>query len=377
MWEKNIKIFVKDSNTDCTQSSFSINRVRAFLQYNNYTEVSTVEEATHIIINTCGVLKNVEDRMIDYIWSLENEIVNTNKTLMIYGCLVNISPQRLKEIHFCKHLIGTKQYREFNDIFSSRLKIENISSKDINEYSVILNGIHKRKKEIGKRFYVEIARGCIHHCSYCVIKRSIGHVKSRPKEEILHDISKALQEGYTEIFLVSDDAWSYGLDIWIDFADLFNSMCELWDSFTIDIDYIEPWQLLLLFPKISHNFYRVSKVLCPIQSTNNKILSLMKRKYTIEDIEKLLELISKYGREDIIISNHIIYCYPYETEEDFRNNIKFSQKFTHTLLIMYSHRSITSKFEPQELISDEVKAKRYLTVKKLQIQHPDLFWRFN
>lgn len=367
------KIFMaRDDFTHCTPSSYGVNRVKAFLNLNQYELIETISDADYVIVNTCWALQEVEDAICNYIESLADEIRAKNIKLIIYGCLVNIASERMKSYDFVYKLVGTKQFTDMDNIFDHSISISTINSIDINHFETLYAAkafdIHKTKK-----YYVEIARWCIHNCSYCAIKKSIWYVTSHPKNIILEEVKEAVWKWYNEIVLVSDDVWSYGYDSKEKFSDLFNAICEISDNFLIDINYVEPSEMIKCFDDIKHNFYRVSQITCPIQSTSNRILTLMKRKYTQEEIVILLKNMRQYWRKELRILNHIIYAYPTETDEEFQGNLKFVKNFDQSIFMIYSYRSHTKKYSQEDILSKETILKRYSILKKLNHLNNSIF----
>lgn len=218
-------------------------------------------------------------------------------------------------------------------------------------------------------YLVQISRWCIHNCSYCWTKRAIWYVKSRKIKDIKQKFKYAIKEWYTLIKLISDDISSYGKDLWIDFADLFNSLCEINGDYKINLDYTEMSEFKKIFNKMKHNFYKVNEIILPIQSLSNKILLSMNKKYNQEEFLEFLKEIRNINY-NLFIETIIIYCYPWESEEKFLKNIKWAKYFDRSYAFIYSYREWTKKYPKNELIKKEEKIKRIAILKELAYKYP-------
>jgi len=362
------KIFLIDNvYSECTASSYLFNKVKNFFLLNWYDLVDSELEATDILINTCGVWTHIENKQINYIDNLLKKFWSKKK-IYVYGCLSWISPRLIKNYSDKVVLIPTKKDYLLDNYFEHSVSIRNIDAVLVNKWKIRNPAtIFSDNK---KRFYVSISRWCVHNCSYCVIKRAIGYVTSRKPEEILKECEYAVKNWYNEIVLVSDDAGSYGLDIGISFDVLFNEICKIEWNYQIDINYVEPWIFSKIFPKISYNFYKVSRITCPIQSYNDRLLELMNRKYTVSLFIDLIDSFRKAWDKSLKVINHIIYGYPTETFKEFKRNLEYLNVCDSNLFILYSYREWTKKFDDNQLIMPNEIKKRTKILLKLNKINP-------
>ncbi|MDD3302434.1 MAG: radical SAM protein [Candidatus Gracilibacteria bacterium] len=347
-----MKIYLIDNIIiDCTASTILYEKIKVYLEKNNHEIVNSTDSSDYVILNTCGVWKSVEEKFLKII----EETLKKDKKIIIVGCLSSIS-EKIKLIKGDITLIPTKQEYLLNDIFKTSVSIDEIDSKDIKISSENrLNGFESINV-VNNNFFLEIARGCIHNCSYCITKKAIGYVKSVPKKKILESLDFASKNGYKNIILVSDDLTSYGKDIGEDFSSLFVDMCK-YEDLKFNFNYVEPSEFLKIYPKIKHFMDRVSEITMPIQSFNDRILELMRRKYKVDEVMNLIQEI-KNDYPKLPIYNHIIYGYPTETFDEFKNNIEKAKYFDGNLFNLYSYRKGTKKFDNDLLLSKEEIIKR-------------------
>ncbi len=359
-------IYLKDNDfTVCTESSYLYNKVKYFFKINNYKIVDSIVKADIVLINTCWVWTELENKVLDYINRIKR--ITWEKTeIWIFGCLAN----RSKKINsIVKYSIPTKKDYLFDELFEHKNSIKNISSIDINKWTIKLHSIFENNL---KKYFLEINRWCIHKCSYCGIKQSIWYVTSKPFNEIIKEFKYAVESWYNEIVLVSDDVWSYWYDIWNSFANLFNSLCEIKWDYRININYTEPSEFMKAFPLIKDNFFRVNEIIYPIQSFSDRLLRLMKRTYTVKNMLETLKLMRKYSPW-IKITNHIIYWYPTEIKKEFIDNLEWAKLFDANLFNLYSYVRWTKKYNEDEILSKEELRERLQILFKLNKKNHVLY----
>lgn len=365
---KKIKLINNIVSTECVASNYLYFKIRKFFELNNY-ELVDIFEVDYIIVNTCWVTDSVENQFLDYILDLIEKYWQKSK-IIIFWCLPAISKE-LKEMKDLI-LIPSKREKLFESIFEHKITLDKLEWADINDNlmkDLMIDNIDSKKT---KNYYLHVARWCIHACSYCAIKKSIGFVKSEPLNKVYNEFINAIKNWYNNIILVSDDLWSYWVDIWLSFDVLFNKLCEIEGDYTININYIEPSTFIRIFPKMKHNFWRVNTVHMPIQSWNDRILGLMNRKYTVDSVVALISDLRKFWNPQLRILNHIIYLYPTETYEDFLNSVKVSGYYDNTLFIIYSYRNWLNKIIAEKF-TDEEKRKRVIFLKKMAIKYRHKF----
>jgi len=143
-------------------------------------------------------------------------------------------------------------------------------------------------------------------------------VKSKNIIEIVEEIKQGIKNKQKTIsILLGDDCGSYGLDKDTNIAQLFNKINDLNGNFKFHIYNFNPMGLLSSFDKMNTEiFKKISVIVLPIQSFNQRILNIMNRKYEIEkvmDIVKNIKLISP----SVYMVTHIIYGFPTETRKEF------------------------------------------------------------
>jgi MiaB/RimO family radical SAM methylthiotransferase len=287
---------------------------------------TTMEDAEFIIINTCAVKQQTENK----IKSRLNELFNnykeeTNKYFIIAGCLPHIEP---KYIDVVKNLIPNfSAIIDLDNIDDIPLIFEKIKSGKTNLIIRSKRSIDKSEILIdypeGKiTGIVPISEGCLGSCSYCCVKNARGRLKCYNFYTIFDNVKHQLDQGIKQIYLTSQDCSTYEYEKY-KLVDLISKIVGLDYDFFLRIGMLNPKflvdeieQLLTIFNlKKVYQFMHI-----PIQSGSDKILKLMNRNYNISDIvEKVKMLRKKFPF--LSVSTDIICGFPGETEEDFNQTI--------------------------------------------------------
>jgi threonylcarbamoyladenosine tRNA methylthiotransferase CDKAL1 len=243
---------------------------------------------------------------------------NIKKEIIVAGCIAQTAYDELNEFS----LIGTTQV---NNVVS-------VVEETINGNIVKLIAFEKNPRlnlpKISKNRIVEIVpicSGCLGEpCAYCKVKQARGELVSYDKAAILKQITKAVFNGAKEIWLTSQDNGCYGKDIGTNFPELLGDIIKIPGDFKIRVGMMNPnhakeWTDELAELMKNEKVFKFLHL--PVQSGNNEILKLMRRKYTAEDFK---EIVKKLRAEipDISIATDIICGFPGETEEQFQDSIK-------------------------------------------------------
>jgi threonylcarbamoyladenosine tRNA methylthiotransferase CDKAL1 len=172
----------------------------------------------------------------------------------------------------------------------------------------------------GRTAIVKIAEGCRGQCSYCIVRRARGDLRSRSPGEIMAAVRRAVRAGAAEIFLTAQDTGAYGLDIDERLPELIAQVNDVPGDFKVRIGMMNPFSVADIVPEMIDalrlpRIYRFAHI--PVQSGSDRILGLMNRHYTGREYASLI------GRlrdciPDITFSTDYIVGFPTETDADFR-----------------------------------------------------------
>ena len=294
----------------CSLAKSETEQIISFLKENGYSVCDKPEEASLLLINTCGVKERTEKRMVSRIKELCRKAKNDARVIA-FGCLTKISPKKIKAVSGKVVLLGPK-LEELSKFLAVKEK----------SFSPMHAG--KESKYIG---IIPIALGCLGNCSYCSVRLARGTLESYDKKEIVESIKELLPEK-KEFWLTAEDAGCYGFDRGTNIAELLEEVLRIKGNFRIRIGMMNPGHAKKIIDKLLPLFrdkrlYRFLHL--PVQSGSNKILEKMRRPYTAEDFEELVSKIKEnYG--DFTIVTDVIVGFPGETKTDFEETIKLLKK---------------------------------------------------
>ena len=311
----------------CTSNKADSYIISNVLKKSNYTQVS-LEDAQFIIINTCGVKEQTENKIKARLENLHKQYKNDpSKYLIIAGCLPYIASNYVEVIKRIVPSFGAiidlntiiNLPEIFQEIKVGKKNLIIRSDKSIDKAKYLINHPHGKITGI-----IPISEGCFGTCTYCCVKNARGKLNCYEPNSVIKNIEHQLQQGIKQIYLTSQDCSTYNHN-GTTLAELINRIVSLNYKFFLRIGMINPCFLIENIEQIisifkNSNVYQFLHI--PIQSGSNKILQKMERKYQISDIiTNIVALKEEF--ENLTISTDIICGFPGETEYDFLRTINF------------------------------------------------------
>jgi ribosomal protein S12 methylthiotransferase len=240
------------------------------------------------------------------------------KALIVTGCLAErYKEDILAEIPEVDALIGTTSFAEILKV------IEEITEGKQYSHFEGLDTLPKVKSKrmltSGSYFaYLKIAEGCDKHCTYCIIPQVRGNYRSVPMEDLISEAGYLAEQGVKELILVAQETTLYGKDIYGEKAlpRLLKQLCRIEGIEWIRILYCYPEEITDELIETMKNEPKICRYLdIPIQHASDRILKLMGRKTSKED---LIQMISKLRKSlpDIVLRTTLITGFPTETENE-------------------------------------------------------------
>lgn len=353
--EKNNKSFLV-LNYGCSANRAIAEGLIGKLQRNRYPLAQSTEEADLIIVNTCIVKQNTEHRMKSLLLSL-----SPNKDIIITGCLPVVMLDWIKQNVPRAQILFPEDANQIISLLEKQLIEDEKSTDPITWSKLYLDGRHNYNPVITA---IEVSRGCLSNCAYCIVKKVKGKIRSRSPESITAEISKAIQRGSKEIWLTSQDTGVYGWDLSprMLLPSLIESITKIEGVFFVRVGMMNPNALeryksaliTQLNNKKIFNFLHL-----PIQSGSEKILHAMKRRSVISDFISLIDLLREEVSE-IVISTDVIIGFPGETQNDFNATKRLIRRVKPTIVNIsrYTDRpgTLAAKMSPK--ISTKIKSSR-------------------
>ncbi|NWF52490.1 MAG: 30S ribosomal protein S12 methylthiotransferase RimO [Nitrospirae bacterium] len=355
------KIYFYLISLGCAKNLIDSEKITEHLIKAGYALTEDISEASLIIINTCGFIKDAKRESIDVILNTLQEKPPDSK-IVVYGCLVQRYQKELKElIPEVDLFLPIISYKEFTEKIMTNFPISSASK------------IKKQKRILftpPSYTYIKISEGCGNFCSYCSIPLIRGPLKSYSINEIVSEVKKALDRGVYEINLIAQDITAYGVDIYQkpSLNLLIKSILSIKREFWLRLLYLYPARISTELIKLIKSDSRIVKYVdIPIQHVNNRILRLMNRHYTKEILRKKIELLRE-KIPSIAIRTSIITGFPTETEKDFQELIEFIKevKFENLGVFEYSPEEGTKALFLKPRVPSYVREKRRKVLMNIQ-----------
>jgi len=348
----------------CTFNEADSRFISHSLKELNYYQVNDPNEADLIIINTCSVRSESENKAIEALKRYGKVADQKGSKILVTGCMVKLNPFKLYEIRKDAIYVTPSLIKEIPKIVNEQSENNLLIGGSDRLYDVI------PKYEGGVTYILPISSGCLGSCTFCSVRYTRGTLYSYRPSEIKKAFIEAVEGGAKEIYITSQDNACYGLDIQTDLCELIEGLLEYKTNkeFKIRIGMFTPWfafRLVNKLKKIYHNkrVYKFCHV--PVQSGDDRVLKDMQRPHTVSEfIEFINELRSEHP--DLFIATDIIVGFPIEDEEAFENTVKLVEKleFDKVHIAQYSPRPFTkAAFYVQ--LPDSVKKQRSRILTKI------------
>ncbi len=349
----------------CQMNVHESEKLAGVLEKNGYEHADDKSAADIIVLNTCCIRETAETKVLGNLGIIKKlkELKPTLK-VAVCGCMTqqkNAAEKLKKRCSFIDLVFGTHNIHLFEEYLAQINDGKKLIDVWEKEADIVENQPVIRSS--GLNAWVNIMYGCNNFCSYCIVPYVRGRERSRDPNVILEEIKGLLESGYKEITLLGQNVNSYGNDFAdkkCDFAELLKQVAELPYKFRLGFMTSHPKDLSEKVVKVIAEHVNISKFIhLPIQAGNDRILSLMNRKYTSGQYLEKIATIRKYI-PDAGISTDMMVGFPSETEEEFMDSVKLLETvgFNNVFTFIYSRRSGTKADMMDNQVEHKVKRDR-------------------
>jgi tRNA-2-methylthio-N6-dimethylallyladenosine synthase len=363
----------------CQQNENDSERMAGLLDEMGYQLAEEPREADLILLNTCSVRENADDRLFGHLGMVKT--LRRDKPDLIVGlcgCMMmqDDHVQKVRRSYpFVDILFGPQDIYRLPEFLFHRLT-DARRVYEVGEEDTLAEGlpVHRARKF---RALVSIMYGCNNFCTYCIVPYTRGRERSRKLENILQEIRQLAADGYKEILLLGQNVNSYGQDLALqdpdqaNFAQLLAACAEIPGICRIRFMTSHPKDISdELLAVIGHYEVIEPHLHLPLQSGSNAILKAMNRHYTRE---QYLAIVNKARalRPGLTISTDLIVGFPGETEADFADTLSLMEavRFDAAFTFHYSKRTGTPAATMAEQVPDDVVKERFARLLALQNSH--------
>ncbi len=316
-------------------------RISGLLESDGMTNVDSVATADVVVINTCCIRENADDKFYGTLSQLKNwKTEKQDRQILVAGCLAQKDRDEIrKRAPYVDVVIGTHNVHRAAELLeqtkTGRPITEILEEAILDDHTLFPSALPMRR-EISYNAWVTIQIGCDNSCAYCIVPAVRGKEISRPVSEILAEVETLARSGVTQISLLGQNVNSYGRDLSLSaraagdmtikpktqFAELLRSVGNV--SGIRRVRFVSPHpkdmreDTLLAMAEtpnvVEHLHY-------PMQSGSDNVLALMHRGYTADRYMKRL-VQAREMIHDLAVTTDVIVGFPGETEEDFLQTVE-------------------------------------------------------
>ncbi len=333
-----------------------------------YDTVDSVEEADAILLNTCSIRDNAEQKIVSRLQTLAAlRRKNRSRRLIVgvIGCMAERVREGLVEHHGVDIVAGPDAYLDLPNLFAAAetgARAVNVELSTTETYRDIIPSRITGNRVSG---FLSIMRGCNNFCSYCIVPYTRGRERSREVDSILREVADLRARGFREVTLLGQNVNSYrytGPDgETVNFARLLALVAEAAPDMRVRFSTSHPKDMsdetidtIARYPNICNHVH------LPVQSGSNAVLKSMNRKYTREwylgRVAAIRERIPDCG-----LSTDLFTGFHDESEEDFEQTLSLMREagFDSAFMFKYSERPGTfASREMPDNVPEDVKIAR-------------------
>lgn len=368
--------FIKDPKTvfistyGCQMNVNDTERMYSLLEMSNYFPVTTPEEASLIIINSCSVREKPVHKVASEVGRYRKlKADNPHLRIGVSGCVAQQEKDRLlKQMPLLDFVLGTDAIDDLPRVVGELDQgMDTVVSARFRHQDPYATTTLIRNPKVTA--FVNIMKGCDNFCTFCVVPFTRGREKSRNLDEVIRDIQALEARGIKEVTLIGQNVNSYQSDDGRDFADLVDELAKKTNLLRIRYTTPHPkdFNLKLVNVMQSHRPRVCEYLHLPAQSGNSEILARMNRGYTrAEYLEKARMIRSVMP--DVVFSTDLIVGFPGETDADFEDTMTLLDEveFENIYAFKYSPRPFTKAARFEDQVPEEVKSER---LERLQQKH--------
>lgn len=327
------------------------------LARDGYVRATQPEGADVMLVNTCAVRDNAEQRVIGRVGELQRH-KHPGVILGVVGCMAQrLGPILLEQVPAVDLVVGPDAYRNLPELLSHAAagqRRADVEYRGWEHYEDI-----PQVRDPGPTAYVTVQRGCDYRCTFCIVPTTRGPERSRQMADVVAEVERLAGDGVSEVTLLGQTVNSYH-DGRADFADLLRAVGAI--SGIRRLRFTSPYPTDFT-PRVIEAMATTAAVCdhvhLPVQSGSSATLKRMLRRYTRE---RYLEVVAdlRAAMPTITVSTDIIVGFPGETEEEFAGTLSMVQvaAFDDAYTFKYSVRDGTPAVKLKDHVPDDVASER-------------------
>lgn len=349
--------------------------IASVMKMAGYESQDTIEGADAVLLNTCSIRDNAEQKIVNRLESLYAMSKKRKMIIGVVGCMAERVKQDLIDHHHVDLVAGPDAYLQLPELFASVEAGEKAINVELSTTETYKDIIPERICGNHISGFVSIMRGCNNFCHYCIVPYTRGRERSRDLNSILNEVKDLQAKGFKEVTLLGQNVNSYrsiGTETEVvDFPELLRRVAETVPNMRIRFTTSHPKDMSDETLHVIADYPNICKhIHLPVQSGSNRILELMNRKYTrewyLERVAAIRRIIPDCG-----LTTDVFCGYHSETEDDHKLSLSLMREceYDSAFMFKYSERPGTyaSKHLPDD-VPEETKIRRLNELIALQNQ---------
>ena len=325
-----------------------------------YESIEGPEGADVILVNTCAIRENAEQRVIGRLGELRR-FMHRDTILGVTGCMAQrLGPRLLETDSRVSLVVGPDAYRSLPHLLEGAIKGERFSATDFDLEEHYED--FQAKRFDGVKAWIPVQRGCDYRCTYCIVPYTRGPERSRKLEDVVRETREVVEQGLSEIVLLGQTVNSY-TDGTHDFADLLRAVGAVPGVKRLRYTSPHPNDFSdRVIAAMADTAAVCEHVHLPMQSGSTRTLKRMLRRYSREDYFDCVARM-RAAIPGLTITTDIIVGFPGETEDEFEETMTAVRDigFDDAFLFKFSMREGTpaTRFPAELLVPDDVVTQRF------------------
>jgi ribosomal protein S12 methylthiotransferase len=314
-----------------------------------YRIVDAPDEASVIVVNTCGFIDAAKEESIETILEMAEYKQHGCEALVVTGCLSQRYPDDLaKEIPEIDHILGSADFARIAQVLDQNLDRARTPRRlalpvvEVPEVPRDLYDHHAPRILTGARHsaYVKIAEGCDRPCAFCIIPKLRGPQRSRDVDSVVAEVTDLVASGVREINLVAQDLTRYGADLpeQPTLAALLRRVARVPGLRWVRLHYTYPSAFTDELIDVIAEEPTVAKYIdVPLQHIDDEMLKRMRRGHSARVTHELIEKLRR-RIDGLVLRTTFIVGHPGETDESFQRLVDFvrASRFERVGVFTYS-----------------------------------------
>ncbi|WBY64853.1 MAG: (Dimethylallyl)adenosine tRNA methylthiotransferase MiaB [Thermocaproicibacter melissae] len=341
----------------CKVNQYESQAMLADLLRAGFTACDDHAQSDLIVVNSCTVTAVSDRKVRQALRHARRE--NPNAVIVLTGCMPQAFPEVSESLTEADVVLGNSNrsalLSDVQKFLNSRQRVIDITPHGNKFESIEVDNFYERT-----RAFVKIEDGCNRFCSYCIIPYARGRVRSKPLEDLKHELRQIAANGYREVVLTGINLSAYGQELGLSLCDAVEAACAQEGIERVRLGSLEPEQL---GPEVIQRLSKQKK-LCPqfhlsLQSGCAATLKRMNRHYTPDEYRTIVQNLRSVF-PNAAITTDIMVGFPGETEEEFSESLAFEKEigFAKVHVFIYSRRPGTPAAKAANQVPPQVGEER-------------------